>query len=108
MADKYNIFGAGGSDAKIMRTVYFTLCEGDELDERNGKTAEYKDVLIGRYNPRRATKHFNRQGLRRVRITRTTVMKQLVSMPFWDFWQYAEPSSDPVKCCEWILDEQVI
>lgn len=107
MADKYNIFGAGGTDARIMRTVYFTLCEGDELDERNGKTADFHDMLIGRYTPKRATRHLNRQGLKQVRITRTVVMKQLVSMPFWDFWQYAEASSDPSKVSEWVLDKQI-
>ena len=49
MAEKYNIFGKGGGQTgKIMRTVYFTICEGDELDERNANAKDFYDVLVGK------------------------------------------------------------
>lgn len=108
MSDKYNIFGARGSEGRIMRTVYFTICEGDILDERNGKASSYHDVLVGKYTPKRATRCINRDDpSKRVRINRTVIMSQLVSMPFWDFWQYAEASDDPKPVAEWILEQRV-
>lgn len=108
MADKYNIVQHKGNNAKVMRTVYFTLCEGDELDENNGRSHQYFDVLIGKFTPFRATRYLNKQAIgKRVRITRTVIMSQLVGMDFWQFWQYAEASNDPEKVCEYILEKKV-
>lgn len=108
MADKYNIFGKGGQTGKVMRTVYFTLCEGYELNELNGRQLDYHDCLVGQYTPRRATKFFNRsRSNRSIKITRTHVYSQLVYMDFWEFWQYAMPSSDPKLVKEYVLDNLV-
>ena len=108
MADKYNIFGKGGQTGKVMRTVYFTICEGYELNELNGRQLEYRDCLVGQYTPRRATKFFNRsRSNRNIKITRTHVYSQLVYMDFWEFWQYAMPSSDPKLEKEYVLDNLV-
>lgn len=108
MADKYNIFGKGGQTGKIMRTVYFTICEGYELNELNGRQKEFTDCLVGQYTPRRATKYFNRtRSSRSIKITRTHIYSQLVGMDFWEFWQYASPSEDPKPVKEYILDNLV-
>lgn len=108
MADKYNIVQHKGNNAKVMRTVFFTLCEGDELDENNGRSHQYFDVLVGKFTPYRATQYLNKQAVgKRVRITRTVIMSQLVGMDFWQFWQYAEASNDPEKVCEYILEKKV-
>ena len=108
MAEKYNIVKHLGNNAKVMRTVYFTICEGDELDENNGRSHQYYDVLVGKFTPRRATSYLNKQLVgKHVRITRTIIMSQLVSMDFWQFWQYAEASNDPEKVCEYILDKKI-
>ena len=110
MAEKYNIFGKGlGTTGRIMRTVYFTVCEGYELDENNGKSNDFTDVLVGQFKPRRATKFYNKAlPGHHVKITRTQVFSQLVSMDFWQFWQYAAASNDPKKLHEFILDNQVM
>lgn len=109
MAEKYNIFGKGGGQTgKIMRTVYFTICEGDELDERNAKARDFYDVLVGKYKPKRATRHFNHvMPGHRIRIHKTTIYQQLVGMDFWEFWQYAEASYDPVKVDSYVFDTKI-
>lgn len=111
MAEKFNIFGKGGSSASsgmVMRTVYFTVCEGYELDERNGKSKDFADTLIGKYTPMRATRHFNRTNPNHhIKVTKTTIYKQLVGMDFWDYWQYATPSYDPIQTAQYILNNKV-
>ncbi len=108
VADKYNIFGKSGRSGRIMRTVTFTVCEGYELNESNGKSREFKDTLVGKYTPKRATRAFNKisPGYH-IKITHTIVYSQLVSMDFWDFWQYCEPRTDPKKLEEYILEKKV-
>lgn len=110
MADKYNIFGRGtGKSGQIMRTVYFTTCEGYELDEHNGRSKDFVDVLVGKYTPSRATKHYN-SALpgHHIKITHTCVYSQLVGMDFWTYWQYASASDEPKKLKEYILDNQIL
>lgn len=108
MADKYDVSKASNASGRIMRTVYFTLCEGDVLDEGNAKASPYHDVLIGKYTPKRATRTINgKDPSKHIRITHTVVMSQLVSMSFWEFWQYAEASDDPNIVSEWILDQKI-
>ena len=110
MADKYNIFGkSGGGTGKIMRTVYFTVCEGYELDERNGKDKAFTDVLMGKWTPDRATRYFGREmPSHHIKVSKTTTYKQLVGMDFWTFWQYAEASYDPQVTDKYILGNKVI
>lgn len=109
MADKYNIFGKGGSGlGKIMRTVYFTVCEGYELNESNGKSKDFNDVLVGKFTPMKATRHYNRESPEHhIKVTKTTIYKQLVGMDFWQFWQYSEPSYDPVQVAQYIMTNKV-
>lgn len=104
MVAKAELMGLDGNNARIMRTVYYTVCDGDTIDNA-GEVHPYHDVLIGQYRPKRATKYFARVDPdARIRIIKTQVFKQLVSMSFADFWLASEASADPVLLSEFVLD----
>lgn len=103
MVAKAELVGLDGSNARIMRTVYYTVCDGDMIDNA-GETHPYHDVLVGQYRPKRATKYFARvDPYAHIRIIKTQVFKQLVSMSFADFWLASEASADPQLISEFVL-----
>ena len=107
MADKYNLLGKGGQAGKVMRTVFFTVCEGYEVMP-DGYQRDFMDVLIGRYTPMRANRYFVRERKNQmISITRTKVFKQLVGMDFWQYWQYADPSEDPQLVEQYVLNNKI-
>ena len=107
MAEKFDLSGCVGEDSRIMRTIYFTICEGDQTSS-DGYSHPFSDVLIGRYKPARATKFYKRtMPDDNIRITRTKVHRQLVSMAFYDFWLNGQASSDPVCISEYALERRI-
>lgn len=103
MTIKADLAGLDGANARIMRTVYFTVCDGDTIDNA-GDTHSYHDVLVGQYKPKRATRYFARVDPdSNIRIIKTQVFKQLVSMSFADFWLAAEASKDPELVDEYVM-----
>lgn len=107
MAEKHDLSGCMGEDSRIMRTVYFTICEGYQMSN-DGYSHPYTDTLIGKYTPSRATKFFARETPdENITITRTKIHRQLISMAFYDFWLNGIASDDPVCISEYALDRKL-
>lgn len=103
MAIKAELAGLEGGNARIMRNVYFTVCDGDMIDNA-GDTHPYHDVLVGQFKPKRATRYFARVDPdSNIRIIKTQIYRQLVSMSFADFWLASDASNDPELVTEYVM-----
>ena len=92
--------------SQVRRAIVFTRCIGDEVLE-DGTTRPFEDVLLGVYTPKQATACIGRERADNlVRITRTTVYKQVCVMPLLDFWSASVAVTDPIITQEYVMDKK--